>query len=246
MIPLRLLGNYAAYNSRSLSNIILFDLLLGKDPGNLWFLPVLFIIYLTFFLYTKYIYKKNNYFIFFHFLVFFVLSLVSYRIPNILFVSRAMYYGIFFFFGFQLFRFRGILIKRSTLILIISVVLQFSDRMVQTGSLTSNIYSRALTDSIILINSLSCCLFIYTLFIKLSETGLFLFIIKKITFIDKNSFGLYLFHSPLIYPILNYFTRFDINPYLFSSLLFITITSISLILTEFLSRSRYLKFIIGK
>lgn len=246
MIPLRILGNYTAYEGKSLSNIILFDLIIGKDPGNLWFLPVLFIIFIIFFFYAKYIFKKNKYLILFHFIIFFMISLISYRIPNTFFISRAMYYAVFFFFGFHLFRFRNTLINRSTFILLISGILQFSNRIIQTSTLPSNIYSRAFTDSIILITSLSSCLFIYTLLIKISETTLFLSLIDKISFIDRNSFGLYLFHAPLIYPILNYFTKFKINPFLFSFLLFITITSISLILTELLSKSKYLKFIIGK
>lgn len=246
MIPLRIFGNYAAYEGKPLLNIIFYDLLIGNDPGNLWFLPVLFIIFIVFFFYATYTFKKNNSFIFFHFIIFFMISLVSYRVPNILFVSRAMYYAIFFFFGFQLFSFRDILIKRSLPILITSGILQFSSQVSQNFTLPSNIYTRAFSDSIVLFASMFSCLFFYTLFIKINELYQELAKNNKVNFIDKNSFGLYLFHSPLIYPILDYFTKFRINPLLFSLMNFITIASISLLLAEVLSRSRHLKFIVGK
>lgn len=246
MIPLRIFGNYAAYDGKTTLNIIIYDLLMGKDPGNLWFLPVLFIIFVIFFFYATYIFKQNNYLIFLFFLVFFIISLISYRVPNIFFISRAMYYAVFFFFGFHLFSFRDILIKRSTIILIISGTLQFSNRILPTITLANNIYSKALNDSVLLVVSLFSCLFFYTLFIKLSEKSQKLTTNSKVSFIDNNSFGLYLFHSPLIYPILNYFTNFRINPFLFSLFLFITISSISLLLTDFLSKSKHLRFIVGK
>lgn len=90
------------------------------------------------------------------------------------------------------------------------------------------------------------CIFLYTLFIFLSENFGALHKLKIIKFIDKYSFGLYLFHSSFLYPILDYGSKIDVHPMLFSLVTFVLITSVSILLTVFISNNKYLKFIIGQ
>lgn len=246
MIPLRLLGDYPAYEGNSFLNIFFFDLIIGRDAGNLWFLPVLFIIFIAFFFYATYLFKKNNVSTFFHFIVFFIISLVSYKTPSTFFVNEAMYYAIFFFFGFQLFRFREQLLEHQLFILITSGILQFSNLAFLSISIPDNIIFTAISVCVGIVASLFSCLFFYTLFLIINEANQKLATSKTVSFIDKNSFGLYLFHSSLLYPILNFATQLTINPILFSVLMFITISFISLLITVILSHLKHLKFIIGK
>lgn len=96
MIPLRLLGNYGGYEGKSVIQIIIFDLLLGNDPGNLWYLPVLFFDFLIFYIYSETLFSDSKLNRSISFSIFLAISIVSTQIPNVFFIKNTLYYLLFF------------------------------------------------------------------------------------------------------------------------------------------------------
>lgn len=113
MIPMRLIGNYSNYAGKSISDIILKDLFLGNDAGNLWFLPVLFLIFIIFYFYTSYFHRNSKLYFFVAFIFFFVLSLISIKVPDFLYIKDTLYYSVFFYLGFCLFPFKKLLLRKE-------------------------------------------------------------------------------------------------------------------------------------
>lgn len=58
VFPLRRLANYSPYN-KPFFKFFLFDLLLGQDIGNLWYLQALFLIFLVFYI-LKQLLRSNE------------------------------------------------------------------------------------------------------------------------------------------------------------------------------------------
>lgn len=127
-----------------------------------------------------------------------------------------------------------------------TLVLQFSPLFLNQIDLPTHTLVSILIYAIEILTSIFSCIFFYSLFISLNEKYKEVANAKLIKFIDRNSFGLYLFHSSLLYPILNYSEELVINPILFSLIVFFTITIVSLILTVVISKIPYLKILVGK
>lgn len=70
---------------------------------------------------------------------------------------------------------------------------------------------------------------------------------RPINFISRNSYGIYLFHLPIIYTLTNIFKNFDpINIYFVVLIQFSVSLFISIILTEGLRKIKWLKIVIGE
>lgn len=242
MIPLRLLGHYSGYTGKSMFRLIAIDLFLGVDSGNLWFLPCLFAIFILFYFFTKY--AKVATIQFYFFVMMYIVANASVFMPNVLFIKNILYYSLFFFLGYYVrFLLHVQLSKRSIkLVFGISFLFQFVPLVIKFP--THTLTGKLLQFNFVLLSSIASCLFFYLLFsfisdrISLSENS---FILK----IDKYSYGIYLFHSALIYPVLDRFQTIEVNPFVFVTALFAFIFTVSLAMTVLLSKIRYLKFIIG-
>jgi len=66
---------------------------------------------------------------------------------------------------------------------------------------------------------------------------------KVFSIVDRNSFGIYLFHSPLIY--ITYYFFANTNPIFVVFLNFLVFGILSIVLTELIRKTK-LKFILGE
>ncbi|AMB96777.1 acyltransferase family protein [Aerococcus urinaeequi] len=246
MIPMRLLGQYPNYNGKSISTIIINDLLLGKDAGNLWFLPVLFFIFIIFYVYSNFLHRNNKLFLLLVFCILFFASLISFKIPNIFFMKNTVYYSLFFYLGFCLYPLKYKIYSYRSIILPVTLVLQFSALAMTQFDLPPITLFSVIVYGVEILSSVLSCIFFYTAFITIDEKYKAISTSKNIQLIDRNSFGLYLFHSSLMYPILNYSEELIVNPILFSLSLFFIITITSLVLTVIITKIPYLKMLVGK
>lgn len=248
MIPLRLLGKYPNYINENFFKIILKDILLGGDSGNLWFLPVLFLIFLFFrFIFfskkLRFIREKNYLWIF----IFLISANISVFMPNLLFMKNCMQYIGYFFLGYI---FKNVLSSSDFIFskwnLILTTILMLVSYFSQVFYIKNDlVYWKLLQFNISLIGSIASCIFIYVAVDAICKNKDIAnnTLIKKL---DRDSFGIYLFHSPLLYPILNEINGKYVNPYILVSSLFVFILMISWGITILLSSFKYTRFIVGK
>ena len=188
MLPIRLITKYSGYQNMSLGNIILHKILMCEDNGHLWFLPFIFMCFIImyFLVKTTVIFRLRQ---FFANLFLIVTGLVVYlewwRIPSdILFGSVFRSVGIWYFwfpFGYLLNSYKDMisqgLSRYRYLILIGSFMLMIAYII--------GIHPYIFLTRVLLLISLY--LVIPDRYSKMSE------------FLSNNSFGTYLFHSPLVY-----------------------------------------------
>lgn len=227
MLPLRIMCKYKAYENVSLSKIIFNKILLGQDCGHLWFLPTLFLMFVEMYFIVK-ILKRLNSNILFDIIVFIFLvclSKYSSSIPNIIpFFSRACENIIWFYLGFILNKYEKQIdnlqyIYLEFLALVVSLICWWN----WGGYLFKLIFA----------------IFFLLIIYKIIPNK----VNKYIEVISDNSFGIYLFHSPLIYITFCYFT--NSNPVIVVVLNFIVFGEISLVISLLIRKTR-LKFIIGE
>lgn len=181
LLPLRISINYPNYQNKSVFEIIFFQILSLKDVGHLWFLPSLFLMFVLTFCIVK-IWKKLSKGIFlFDILLVVILIGISYLSGYISneFIRQTSYFYCFFMFGYFINIYNDIIekiyIRGKYLVIILTVVL-----FVVANSFRPLIW---------IVNPL---LFI----VLLRELNFYFPLLDKISF---NSFGIYLFYSPLCY-----------------------------------------------
>lgn len=171
--------------------------------------------------------------------VLFSISLiVSYKhawIPEIFQLQNAAYYVPFFLFGFIWSAFKDKLFHYSL----------SSSNSISKGMIVATLLVILISFGFVIYNVssigfsyfLSFCILSLLYYFMLKRTNL---VIEKIS---ENSYGLYLFHSPMIY--ITAVLCPNINPWLMVFVNFIVFGSIAYTMTELLSKSK-LKFIVGK
>lgn len=235
MMPLRILGGYKPYIRKDIFSIYIEDILLGKDAGNLWFLPVLFIIFMIVYFFSK---KK----IIRSFTFTLILAELSVFAPKILFIKSIMLYLVFFYFGYLVRYYSYKISSKLNIKLwggIFPVLLILYFIIGEQGML-----SRFCIFNVKIALGLLSCILLHKVSMGLMQKFPNIHYHNIIRLIDKNSFGIYLFHSPLLYPLLEFSASKDINPYLFSLVSFAILFSCSLTLTTLLANSKFLKFIV--
>lgn len=210
------------------------DILLGGDSRHLWYLLVLFEIFLCCAVIRK-INFKANYFIAFIILlaIAYIPSLVS--IPNFFSISLFLYYGLFFFIGMIIDKtivniYKKIKNKIWILILMILTMLV----LFKAGKWFFKIPVAILG------------ILIFTWIIALIDEHIEIIKETKIyKLLDKNGFGIYLFHPMIIYILFYYLGNYRINPILLSLFIVIVTYIISILLTTIVRKIK-LQFIIGE
>lgn len=226
IMPIRTLINFENINQYSIINRFFNNFILNKLSGNLWYLPTLFLIFVIFIvLIDKCDLEKWGGIIL-------VVSIFSGLFPSAFYLSKVAYYFLFFWIGYYFEKNQGKILSNMTKMRIIMcyiIVIFFA---------LFNIHNIIIN---ILCGILSIFMFFYTAerLSRLAST-------KFVKLVDKNSYGIYLFHSTLIYPILYCVNGKDINPYLLSIFLFIICLSVSLIVTMVLRKLKATAFIIGE
>ena len=218
LIPIRYLVGYSNYVNHSLIYNIIHNLILGFDNGHLWYLPTLFIIFLIF-----NFYKDNNKYIdIVIFILLIYLNIISNHFPTYLYY--VSFYLIFFYLGI-LFNKYNLISNLKTYYSIIIIIILI-------------IYNLFINNSLILlfVQFISLILLFKIDFTKLGK-------LKVINCISNNSYGMYLFHSPLVYLTFKFLP--NISPILMIIINFIVFGSISYIITYLIRKTKF-KFIIGE
>lgn len=222
-LPLKYVFKIESFTSNSFLYNFYHNLLLGYGNGHLWYIVTLFIIF-TLFTFT-YSNKEHYYIDIFYFLIFVFCNLISYKYVSYLY--NTLTYFIYFYIGFMVNKYK-MNKNKSFFNLILAIITIIITNKVPSSDVHLNILKIfLLMTSLMLIYSVN--------FSKLSKS-------KVVNLISEDSFGLYLFHSPLIYISFVYFP--NINPLLLISFNFIFLGFVALLITEVLKRTK-LKFIIG-
>lgn len=220
MIPIKYSLNY--YEGKTMYEILVKGILFGKDNGHLWYLPTLFFIFIvsgicvTFIRKTKY--EKYDWMIMV--LVAFIISLATNAVKNVPFASSICSYWIWFSLGYTIYVLEQKVNKKK-----------FSKYKI--GGVFTLLVFIALK---IILNTR----FIYYISTLMVVVALFYLIPSKrskiMDFLARNSFGLYLFHSPLIY--ITVYKCYNWNPVINVVINFFVFGLISLVVTILLGKER--------
>lgn len=222
MIPLKLLLHYPSYSGKSLLGIG-FSFLCGEDSGHLWFLPVLFLFFFVSY-FILHLFGKKFWIWASLTAASFTLTLV--RFPNSPFCHYLNYYCSYFWgftFGAAI---SQLDLNRCPTWLSICFICAAAIAGVFSISQQHPILSLFASATIVL----SC----YTLVSKNTN--------RFVQSISRYSFGLYLFHSPLIY-ITFTFLR-DSHPLLVFALNFFAFGALAYVVAV-LAQKTPLKYLIG-
>lgn len=204
------------------------DQLLGVNCAHLWYLPCLFLLMLVGYPLFSWAGRSP----WRHaalFAVFLAINFFSGRLPEYYQLNTAGYYLIFFHLGYlvnwsrQIYATQLKAVKWHIAIPIIIAVIAIGYVVRMATSIGYEVY-------------LSICV------ILLFYVAIPSFKVSFINEISKRSYGLYLFHSPLIYLTAHYCP--DINPWLMLLVNFVGFGGVAYMLTALLSKTK-LKFIIG-
>lgn len=228
MIPFRLVSNYQAYQHESMLKIVA-DFLCGRDSGHLWFLPTLFLIFWMCG-FIVWISKNNNQqklSIIFAVLsiIFIVVRCTGVFIPS--YIGNAIELFPFFAEGYFIHVWQAKINTKAMISINVAllVVSSFIFRYVSSFILFA------------IIISMSCIALLFTL-------ASFCYSIRPwVELLSKDSMGIYLFHSPMIYTSFAFAP--DIPPILMLILNFFGFGCVAIILTELL-RSLRLQIVLGE
>lgn len=244
VLPIRLFVDYESYQGQSLINLIVNHVILGKDIGHLWYLQALFNIFVIFHSIERGLRKVP---IRINLIVLFVISVFSLFLPGLFNIQATLSYFIYFYLGYSV---REAKINNNAIGATIGVmsILQFTGLLfrIMTYQIEENVIVTGLSLGFNVIGSVFSCLFFYLLFTKISKSSVNLYKNMVIQYIDSKSFGIYLFHSPLLYIALYYLSDKMVNPFVMVSLLFVVMFFGSIAITNIVEKSDNLGFIIGK
>lgn len=237
MIPARIIAGLKGYTWEKYFRLVYKYVILGKQNGHLWYLIALFIIFAVAYFIVKLSNKISNkkFQICFDCAILIASLVLNYyakdisKIVSITGVWRACLYLFWFYLGYVFSKYFELTKKdyfKSVLTLFLAII--------TVGIIINYFFIKTN--------------YLYNLTLKLAVVVLLYIIVpnrtnKAVSFIEKNSFGLYLFHSPLIYIVFARMT--DRNPLLVVFLTFV-VCSIVAILFTMLLRKLKLGFFIGE
>ena len=198
MIPLRLVSNYPYWKDKSLG-IILEEIITGKDSGHLWYLACLFLIFLVSGAIAVLIDRCERrigaevLIILIAMMTLVALSFLTPLIPNMFYIRDVARYLIWFYFGYYMFACMRKGPKCVVALVAVIVVTAAIVAMVGTKA-TEGVYPMQFFR-----NTAGGALISGIIYLIIPEKDN-----KWVRNISENSFGVYLFHSPLIYPVFCY------------------------------------------
>ncbi len=225
IVPIRLLVDYQPFVQVGYFKSV-FYVLIGKDSGHAWFLPTLFGVFIFIYILNKYI--KFNHLLMLLLLIGF--HFISYTFSGLFFINDILRYLVFFDVGF-IFASMDINLEFNSkfyLNVFIFIITSFSSVFYYENPIivaSLNLVS-AITGTYVIYN---CCTLIRGN--------------KIFKFLDKQSFAIYLFHSPVMYIIYNNFA--NLNPVLLVTLNIGTSVLVSLSIAIILRRMN-LSFLLGE
>lgn len=201
------------------------NFILMKSPRHLWFLIMLFCVFVIFNKFESYIYKRVVIFIILSGLVNILNS--YYYIPYFQ-ITSTLHYFFYFLLGyyFQMklsYKFEIMNIKELYTYLIYAIILFF---IIYICTFKSPILHNILS----LVTAICGTFSLYLFSNIISRTNIKSYSIYKV--ILSNSYGIYLFHPMIIYCLFYSFKDSYINPYIFSSIVFVVSMTLSITLTK--------------
>ena len=225
MNPIKYIFHIPGYEYITIKAIIKQMCFTGGLVGHLRFLPTLFAIIVIVKLFFSKIKLNNLYTVFFVYLILCIFSLISPKVTNIFQFYNIMKYSIYFYIGTIINLYEkdicSIFQRISPFLLYLLIIVAFV--------CSFKIHSIAVVSTSILI--------IILYYIIPNKTN------KFIEAVSKNSFGLYLFHSPLIYITFKFLENFP--PFIVVFINFIIGGGIAYLMTNLVRKSR-LHFMIGE
>jgi peptidoglycan/LPS O-acetylase OafA/YrhL len=218
MIPIKMLINYPGYNEHGYFYVIK-NFFNGNDSGHLWYLPTLFLIFII----AKLIFVKTNNKNAIVYIILFFLSYLSIKLNINIYLKNTLINIIYFYTGLLINKYEDNIVRlnKKTIIILFAILVVISF-IVKSSILTIVIGIVSILLIYLVVPSKKC---------------------KIVDKISKNSFGIYLFHSPLIYVTYSYLNNY--YPIIVITLNFLIFGVISFYLTNII-RSTKLKMIIGE
>ena len=223
MIPIKYILNIKGYREKGLYNIIVKGLFMGNDNGHLWYLLTLFFIFIISIIIKPLLFDNNQYAWIIVLGAMLAIHLLADRMQVNIILKTVFKNYIWFYMGILL-----------------------NNEMIK--KLEKKIKKYLLPVTLIYIFLL---VWYNNKIINLIIAGLLLIVIyayipegnnKIIDVISKNSFGIYLFHSPLIYILLKVRTNYEL---INIAINFFVFGGISLVMTKYIRKTK-LKIIIGE
>lgn len=223
MDPIKVFLDVPKYN---FSLDFIKEQIMGYNNGHLWFLYTLFAIFIIF----KIIYALKIVHGYKEFLIFIILFLCNVFGHKLSIFNNVCTYAIYFYVGYIINEYYAYFNKhiKAIRILVTLLIIIYSFFFV-INFINYNLLSRFLAITFIII--------LYSLNLKSIANN------KIMNIIGRNSYGMYLFHSPMIYITFTFWK--DINPFLVFVINFCLFGTIALIISLVLKKSNF-KFIIGE
>lgn len=154
------------------------QVLLFTNNGHLWYLPSLFLMFIVTSIGIMGGRNRKT-----MFLIAIVLSVVSNRVPSVFSLSQFCLYYVYFIFGYIICFYRNKICINKKVALLLCLIPMGLSLVISNGGLIKH--------SLFVMMALCCCLGFYNI-MPLGK--------KKIFYrLSRDSYGIYLFHSPLIY-----------------------------------------------
>lgn len=226
LLPVKFFAGYEPYTSHELFYNIFNNIILMRDVGHLWFLPCLFIIFMIYYP-IKTLIKNNK----IRYIIVVVLSIIGLFVPTI--IGRALKNMLWFSLGDYMYSTEVNIKKSIRIILFLFIACLITLYIILYGNYANyNLYCT-------IISYIICLLLIPLIYIVMPKIEN-----KYVEKISKDSFGLYLFQSPLLYIVFGMPSIIN-KPLLTIFINFIVFGLISMLITELIRKTK-LKVMIGE
>ena len=210
------------------------NIILSKDARHLWFLWTLFFIFIIFRMFYHRYEKSNRLFI--GVLLFFI-SFFSDKLPNIFQLQGISYYLFFFCIGYEFDRNKKkideFLGNRKWIVILGWIFISF---------VVLYTYNRAL-------NLITAVIGMLCLYQCIRITKKYIIQIKIYKWIERDSFGIYLFHPMIIYVLFYWVKKFGFGlkyPIIVCVMIFVITMIASMMFVKIIRWTKYGKLIIGE
>lgn len=247
VLPIRMMTDYSGYRGYNMLEIIYKYIITGVDVGHLWYLLAIFEIFIVFYLFESTINKIG---LPASFIIIAGANIISYKFTDIFQISSSIHYFMFFYLGYIIRKYENTFVKgfkgRNNAVLIVGTFILQSLFLILSIKISNiNLIHTLLKNSIYLMCCISVTIFYFLVLSSISAKYKGLNNNKVLKYLDKESFSIYLFHSPIIYIVLKYISDKNISPFLVVPSMFIIILCGSLGISYVIKKTRILKFIIG-
>ena len=206
-------------------------ILLARNSRHLWYILVLFEIYVVCAFFKTKMQSRNKKLQYMIITIFLIMSYLSVYLPNIWGLRELAYYLFFFYLGYLYNRYFGLVISvaKKPITIIMTILLFIITSYFNNWPFR---VMKAILGTIIIISGTT---YIPQNFTKSSV----------ISEINRNSFGIYLFHPMIIYIMYYFLGSKNINPFILSSIITIISYLISIGAT-IVFRKINLSFLLGE